>query len=60
MEIMFNYVLIRNLLLMNFGNPYFPSILICRKKDKNTKINHKNATKRAFFMVKCKYNFREG
>ena len=37
----------------------FPSILICRKRDKNTKINHKNSTKRAFFMVKYKYIFRE-
>lgn len=57
---MFNYVLIRNLLLMNFGNPQFPSIIIDGKRDENTKICHKNATKRAFFMVKCKYIFREG
>ena len=34
---------------------FFPSIIICRKRDKNTKINHKNATKRALFMVKYKY-----
>ena len=34
---------------------HFPSIKICRKRDKNTEFNQKNATKRAFFMVKYKY-----
>jgi hypothetical protein len=38
----------------------FPSIIIFRKRDENTKICHKNATKSAFFMVKYKYIFREG
>ena len=37
----------------------FLSILFCSKRDKNTEFNHKNATKRAFFMVKWRHIFKE-